>query len=143
MRLILKASVLSPIFLCALAASAKTIAQADLPFSFVVKGHSFPAGNYDIIMDSTHSFVTLANRTNSADHIKFILGPADVAAAAATLRFNVCGGQAFLRDIRMGAEITAEQDRRGKPRSEACTDHESGSTVTARALDGTQMSAGR
>jgi len=143
MRLILKASVLSSIFLCALAASANTIARADLPFSFVIKGHSFPAGYYDITMDSTHSFITLANRTNAADRIVFTLGPADAATAPATLRFNVCGGQAFLRDIHMGVEITAEQHRRGKPGSEVCTDHASESTVTARPLDETQMAAGR
>ena len=143
MRLILKASVLSSIFLCAMAASANTIARADLPFSFVIKGHSFPAGSYDIIMDSTHSFITLANQARSADRIVFTLGPADQATAPATLRFNVCGGQAFLRDIHMGVEITADQDHRGRPGSEACTDHASGSTVTARVLGGMQMSAGR
>jgi len=143
MRRIFRASVISSIFLCAMAASAKTIARADLPFSFVIKGHSFPAGSYDIILDPTHSFITLANRTNFADRIEFTAGPADEAAGPATLRFNVCGGQAFLRDIHVGVEITAEQDHRGKPGSEACTDHASASTVTARAMDGTEMSAGR
>ncbi len=143
MRLISKASILSSIFLCAMAASASTMARADLPFSFVIKGHSFPAGSYDIVMDSTHGFITLANRTNFAERIVFTVGPADEATAPATLRFDVCGGQAFLRDIHMGVSITGEQDQRGKPRNEACTDRASGSTVTAKALDGMQMSAGR
>ena len=142
MRLISKASIISSIFLCAMAASASTIARADLPFSFVIKGHSFPAGSYDIAMDSTHSFITLANHTNFAERIVFTIGPADEATSPATLRFDVCGGQAFLRDIHMGVSITGELDHRGRPRNEACT-NASGSTVTAKALDGMQMSAGR
>jgi hypothetical protein len=143
MRLIFKASILSSIFFCAMAASASTMARADLPFSFVIEGHSFPAGSYDITMDTTHSFITLANQTNSAARIVFTLGPADESAAPATLRFNVCDGQAFLRDIHMGVSITGELNRRRKPGNEACTDHASASTVTTRALDATQMSAGR
>jgi hypothetical protein len=143
MRLVFRASILSSIFLCAMAASASTMARADLPFSFVIKGHSFPAGSYDITMDTTHSFITLANRTNSAERIVFTLGPADEAASPATLRFNVCDGRAFLRDIHMGVSITGKLDHRGKPGNEACSDHTSASTVTAKALDTMQMSGGR
>lgn len=142
MRLISRASILSSVFLCAMAASASTMAQADLPFNFVIKGHSYPAGSYDIIMDSSHSFITLANRTNLAERIVFTVGPADEAISPATLRFDVCGGQAFLRDIQMGVSIARELDRRGKQGNEACT-NASGSTVTARVLDGMRMSAGR
>jgi hypothetical protein len=144
MRQIIRAFMLSSIFLCALAASASTMARADLPFSFVIEGHSFPAGSYEITMDTTRSFITLANRTNSAQRLVFTLGPADQAAAAATLRFNVCDGRAFLRDIRMGVSTTGELDHGGKPRSEVCSDHAAASTVTTKALDdGMQMSAGR
>jgi hypothetical protein len=125
-----------------MAASASNTAQADLPFSFVIKGQSFPAGSYDIIMDSTHSFITLANQANFAERIVFTLGPADEATAPATLRFDVCGGRAFLRDIHMGVSATGQLNHRGKPGNEACT-NASGSTVTAKALDGMQMSAGR
>jgi hypothetical protein len=142
MRLISRASILSSVFLCAMAASARNMAQADLPFNFVIKGHSFPAGSYDIIMDSTHGFITLANRTNFAERIVFTVGPADEAIAPATLRFDVCDGRAFLRDIHMGVSITGQQDHRGKSGNEACT-HAPGSTVTAKALDGMQMSTGR
>jgi hypothetical protein len=143
MRLIFRSCILSSIFLCAMAASASNIARADLPFSFVIQGHSFPAGSYDIIMDPTHSFVTLANQTNSAEHIAFTLGPADEAAAPATLRFTVCDGRAFLRDIHIGVSITGQLNRRAKPANETCTDHASASTVTANSLDGTQKSTGR
>ena len=142
MRLIFRAYILSSVFLCAMAASAKSTARADLPFSFVIKGQSFSPGSYDVIMDSTHSFITLANQTNFAERIVFTLGPADEAAAPATLRFDMCGGRAFLRDIHMGASVTGELDRRGKRGIEACNNL-SGSTVTAKATDGTQMSAGR
>jgi hypothetical protein len=143
MRLIFRSFILSSIFLCAMAASASTVARADLPFSFVIHGHSFPAGSYDITIDSTHSFITLANQTNFGERITFTLEPADEAAAPATLRFNVCGGQAFLRDIHMGVSITRVLDHRGKPGNEACTDHASASTVTAKIQDGMQMPAGR
>jgi hypothetical protein len=143
MRLIFRASILSSIFLCALAASASNSARADLPFSFVIRGHSFPAGSYDITMDLNHSFITLANETDFAKRIVFTLGPADDATAPAMLRFNVCDGQAFLRDIHMGRSITRELNHNGKPGDEACTDHASASTVTAKALDGMQRAAGR
>lgn len=143
MRLIFRASILSSVFLCAMAASASNVARADLPFTFVIQGHSFPAGSYEITMDSTHSFITLANETDSAKRIVFTLGPADEAAAPATLRFNVCDGRAFLRDIHMGVSITGELNHRRKPGNEACTDHASASTVTAKALDDMQRSAGR
>jgi hypothetical protein len=142
MRLIFRASILSSVFLCAMAASASSTARADLPFSFVIKGQSFSPGSYDIIMDPTHSFITLANQTHFAERIVFTLGPADEAAAPATLRFDMCNGRAFLRDIHMGASITGELDHRRKRGSEACTNL-SGSTVTSKATDGTQMSAGR
>jgi hypothetical protein len=143
MRVIFRSSILSSIFLCAMAASASSAARADLPFSFVVHGHSFPAGSYDITIDSTRGFITLANQTNFAERIVFASGPADEASAPATLSFNVCGGQAYLRDIHMGESITRELDHRGKPGNEACTDHASASRVTAKALDGMQMSTGR
>jgi hypothetical protein len=143
MRLFFKASILSSVFLCAMAASASNIARASLPFSFVIQGHSFPAGSYAITMDSTHSFVTLANETDSAKRVAFTLGPADDATAPATLRFKVCDGQAFLRDIHMGASITRELNHNGKPGDEACNDHASASAVTAKVLDGMQRSAGR
>ena len=142
MRLIFRASILSSVFLCAMAASASSTARADLPFSFVIKGQSFSPGSYDVIMDSTHSFITLANQTNSAERIVFTLGPADEAVAPATLRFDMCDGRAFLRDIHMGTSITGDLDRRGKRGNEACI-NVSGSTVTSKATDGTQMAAGR
>ena len=142
MRLIFRASILSSVFLCAMAASASSTARADLPFSFVIKGQSFSPGSYDVIMDSTHSFITLANQTNSAERIVFTLGPADEAVAPATLRFDMCDGRAFLRDIHMGSSITGELDRHGKRGNEACA-NVPGSTVTSKATDGTQMSAGR
>jgi hypothetical protein len=125
-------------------ASASNTARADLPFSFVIKGHSYPAGSYDIIMDSTHSFITLANQTDFKERIVFTLGPADESTTPATLRFNVCRGRAFLRDIHMGVSITGDLDHRGKPGNEPCTNHAAGSTVTAKAMDGgVQISAGR
>src|SRR5580658_6667446 len=132
MRLTFRASILSSVFLCAMAASASSTARADLPFSFVIKGQSFSPGSYDVIMDSTHSFITLANQTNSAERIVFTLGPADEAVAPATLRFDMCDGRAFLRDIHMGASITGELDR--KRGSEACT-NVPGSTITSKATN--------
>jgi hypothetical protein len=142
MRLIFKASILSSVFLCAMAASARNIARADLPFSFAIKGQSFSPGSYVIVMDPTHSFITLSNQRNLAERIVFTLGPADEAAAPATLTFDMCDGRAFLRDIHMGASITGELDHHGKRGNEACA-NVSGSTVTSKATDGTQMSAGR
>lgn len=100
--------------LCTTFAHATEHARADVPFSFTVKGHSFPAGQYDITMDSTKSFITLSSRTNPALVIVNTLGPADPIRAAALLRFDVIGGSHSLETIKMGVRSTSDLDVRSK-----------------------------
>jgi hypothetical protein len=114
MRIICSAIALSAAALCATTAFAANLAQADVPFSFVVKGRSFPAGSYDIMMDSTQSFITLASRTTSAKIIQMTLGPADPANAPAVLKFEVVGAVHSLEYIQMGARSTSNLIPRSK-----------------------------
>lgn len=106
MRIIVSAIALSAAALCATNAFAANCARADVPFNFVIKGRSFPAGSYDIVMDSTQSFVTLANRTTSAKNIRMTLGPTDPANAPAVLKFEMVGAVHSLESIQMGARST-------------------------------------
>ena len=53
MRLGLKSLVLSSAAFCATAAFAANQARVDVPFSFTAKGHSYPAGMYDVELEVT------------------------------------------------------------------------------------------
>jgi len=83
MRITFKTLVLSSAALCATAAFAATQARVDVPFSFTAKGQSYPAGSYDVMLDSNHNVVTLASETDATKHISWAVGPAD---AAKTIR---------------------------------------------------------
>jgi hypothetical protein len=86
----------------------------DLPFSFMVRGQSFPAGYYDVVMDTNQNFVTLASETNAARNITMVVGPADPAKAPAVLRFDIIAAEHALRSIHMGVRITADLYTRGR-----------------------------
>jgi hypothetical protein len=115
MRIIFNAIVLSAASLCASIVFAENHARVDVPFSFVAKNSSFPAGPYDIMMDSSQSFITLASRTTSPKIIQMTLGPANPAKAPAVLKFYVVGPVHSLESIQMGARSTSNFIPRSKP----------------------------
>ena len=117
MRRILRTVVLSSAALWATAAFADTRARVDLAFSFMVQGQSFPAGNYDVVMDDNQKFITLSSETNLAKTTTMVLGPADPAKAAVVLRFDVSTGGYSLRTIHMGVRTTGDLDAHGKRES--------------------------
>ena len=117
MRRILRTVVLSSAALWATAAFADTRARVDVAFSFLVQGQSFPAGNYDVVMDDNQKFITLSSETNLAKITTMVLGPADPAKAPAVLRFDVFMGEHSLRTIHMGVRTTRDLDARGRRES--------------------------
>jgi len=112
MRLTIKALLLSSATLCATASFAGTLARVDVPFSFTAKGQSYPAGTYDVSMDSGSSFVTLASKTDPARQITWIVGPAEPAKMTAVIKFDETGSDYALKTIQMGDKITPDLNSR-------------------------------
>ena len=114
MRITLKTLVLSSAALCATAAFAANQARVDVPFSFTAKGQSYPAGKYDVALDSTQNFVTLACETDAAKHITWEVGPGDAAKTPAVITFDTAGVDHSLKSIQMGDKVTPNLDTTSK-----------------------------
>lgn len=121
MRLALKSLVLSSAALCATAAFAANQARVDVPFSFTAKGHSYPAGSYDIIMDSDRTFITLESRVDLAKQIRWCVGPAEPAYMPAVVKFDQVGNEHELKNIQFGDRITPDLDKHPKQGVSATT----------------------
>ena len=106
MRLTIKALLLSSATFCASAAFAASLARVNVPFSFTVKGQSYPAGMYEVSMDSRSSFVTLASKDYPAKQSMWIVGPADPSNMAAVIKFDETGSDYALKTIQLGNKIT-------------------------------------
>jgi hypothetical protein len=107
MNIIYRIIALSAAALCSDFALATNLARTDVPFSFTVEGRSFPAGFYDISMDSTRSFITLRSRTNPAIITIKTLWPSGPAGAPVILKFHVIGPFHSLESIQMGVWSTS------------------------------------
>jgi hypothetical protein len=105
MRIIFNAIVLSAASHCASIVFAENHARVDVPFSFVAKNSSFPAGPYDIMMDSSQSFITLASRTTSPKIIQMTLGSRQ--SSEGSCRSEVLRGwpRSFAREHSNGGEV--------------------------------------
>ena len=112
MRLTFKALLLSSAAVCATASFAATQARVNVPFNFTAKGQSYPAGTYDVSMDSGSSFVTLASKTDPARQISWLVGPADPANKFAVVKFDETGSDYALKTIQMGDKITPNLNSR-------------------------------
>jgi len=115
MRLTVKALLLSSATLCASAAFAANLARVDVPFNFSAKGHSYPAGTYDVSMDSQQTFVTLANNADPAKQITWVVGPAEPANKTAVIKFDEMGSDYALKTIQLGDKITPNLDKHARP----------------------------
>jgi hypothetical protein len=121
MRTTLKSLFLSSAAFCATAAFAGNLARVDVPFSFTAKGHSYPAGMYDVKLDSNGSFVTLASKVDLAKQISWSVGPAEPAYKAAVVTFDQTGTDHALKTIQFGNKITPNLDKRPKQGISATT----------------------
>lgn len=92
----------------AIAAAAETDLRVKLPFNFVAKGHTLPAGNYELIVDS--GFVTMVNQNDRSKIIREVLLSADPAEHYFNLKFEICADAYYLRSIQAGQRITENLD---------------------------------
>ena len=121
MRLGLKSLVLSSAAFCATVAFAANQARVDVPFSFTAKGHSYPAGMYDVELDGNGSFVTLASRVDLAKQIRWSVGPTEPAFMTAVVTFDQTGTDHELKTIQFGNKITPALDKHSKQGISATT----------------------
>jgi hypothetical protein len=121
MRVALKSLFLSSAAFCATAAFAGNLARVDVPFSFTAKGHSYPAGMYDVKLDGNGGFVTLASREDIGRQIQWSVGPAEPAYMTAVVTFDQTGTDHALKTIQFGNKITPNLDRHPKQGISATT----------------------
>ena len=114
MRTTFKALLLSSATLCATVSFAASLARVDVPFGFTAKGHSYPAGSYDVRMDTQANFVTLASKADAAKQISWIVGPTDPKSTPAVIQFDKVGDDYALKTIQLGDKITPTLDKQGK-----------------------------
>jgi catabolite regulation protein CreA len=114
MRLSLRSLILSSAALCATAAFAADHARVDVPFTFTAKGHSYPAGMYDVVLDGERCFVTLASREVVSKQISWSVGPAEPANMFAIVKFDQRGAEHELKSIQVGDKVTPDLDRHPK-----------------------------
>jgi len=114
MRITLKTLVLSSAALCASAAFAANQARVDVPFSFTAMGQSYPAGSYDVALDTNRNCVTLANESDATKHITWNVGPADAAKTPAVIKFDEAGADHMLKSIQIGDKVTPNLDSPSK-----------------------------
>jgi hypothetical protein len=111
MRLSLKSLVLGSAALCATAAFAANQARVDVPFSFTAKGHTYPAGTYDVAMNANQTIVTMASKVDLAKQIMWNVSPTEQAATAAVVVFDQTGTDHALKTIQLGDKVTPNLDR--------------------------------
>src|SRR5271170_5898285 len=110
MKFTLKTLVAPAVALCATAAFAANHARVDVPFSFTAQGQSYPAGSYEVTLDTHNNFVTMANGMDPARQISWSVGPADAAKARAVVTFDQVGAGHALKTIQYGLKVTPDLD---------------------------------
>src|SRR5271170_3523895 len=114
MRVALKSLLLSSAVFCATAAFAANPGRVDVPFSFTAKGHSYPAGMYDVALDRGGAFVTLGSRVDVTKQFAWSVGPSDPARMPVVVTFDHVGSDYALKTIQFGNRITPNLDRHPK-----------------------------
>jgi hypothetical protein len=112
MRIITRSVILATASLCATAAFAANRAVVNIPFNFVSKGESFPAGKYIATLDSNHNVLALSSMTNLRVSARWVAGPADYNPndEKLTLKFDDLGDCHALRTMQLGPRITSRLD---------------------------------
>ena len=114
MNITLKSLVLTSAAFCATAAFAANQARVNVPFDFTAKGHTYPSGTYDVVLDSTASFVSMQNETDPSKHIAWSVGPSEPSQSPAVVRFDEVGPNYALKNIQIGAHVTPNLDPKTK-----------------------------
>ncbi len=111
MQINFKAIAFSSFALCATAAFAANQARVDVPFGFTAEGHAYPAGTYDVALDTNRNVVTMASNMDPSQHISWTVGPADAANAPAVIKFDHVGADYDLKTIQIGEHVTPVLDK--------------------------------
>jgi hypothetical protein len=90
--------------LCSRFAFAADMVTVNIPFSFEAHGKIFPASQYNVVLKTDRSFLTLTSKTNPADTVSFTpfsadRGPND---PLLSIRFDQAGSTHELRSVRFG-----------------------------------------
>jgi hypothetical protein len=114
MKLSLKTLVLASSALCATAAFAANQARVDVPFAFTAKGQTYPAGIYEVTLDSSQNMVSMANQSQPAKQITWVAGATDPAKAPAVVKFDEVGSDYTLKTIQVGTRVTPNLNKPSK-----------------------------
>ena len=112
MRISLKSLLLTSVLTFATTAFAADLLTVNVPFTFTAMGQPFPAGHYDIAMNSNHCIVTLYSTTDATKRLTWLVRPADARNAAGVVTFNELGPNYTLKNIQVGERITPNLDTR-------------------------------
>jgi len=124
MRFMLRSLVLTSAALCATAAFAAPKVVVNVPFNFETHGQAFPAGRYEVSLDSHANVLTLSNLENTSQSLMWVASPADESQGKPTLcmKFDDAGYTHQLHSIQLGPRITSVLDAPAKH-------HNAGSSV--------------
>jgi len=126
MRFPIRSLVLTSAALFATAAFAADKAVVNVPFNFESHGQAFPAGQYEVSLDSHENVITMSNMTNTAQTVMWTASPADCSGSAPLLRikFDGTGYTRQLHSVRIASRTTSVLDAPAKH-------HDAGSSVAA------------
>jgi hypothetical protein len=109
------------IFAAALVSSSAAFALSkvtvNVPFDFQAHGKTYQAGEYDVLLDTSQSFIRLVNHFHPSQSVMWTASPAEFGPDAPTLsmKFNDDGdGTHELRSIRLATRTTPVLDVREK-----------------------------
>ena len=125
MRFVLRSLVLTSAALCATAAFAAPKVVVNVPFNFETHGQAFPAGRYEVSLDSHSNVLTLSNQSNTKQSLMYVVSPADSTQSPyLRMKFDDVGSSHELHSIQLGSRITSVLDAPSKR-------HDAGSSVVA------------
>jgi hypothetical protein len=117
----LKSLVVSSVVFCATAAFAANHAKVTVPFAFSSEGQAYPAGSYDVALDTNMNSVTMSNNADASKHLSWGVTPADAAKAPAIVTFDHVGSAYVLKTIQVGERVTPVLDKGVQPSVSATT----------------------
>jgi hypothetical protein len=99
MRSLLALAIFAGSALCTNTALSQQTKRVDVPFSFKVKGQTFPAGYYSVGTVMNDALIDLTSNLDPAKHIEVITMPADPRHDGVVLSFSVEGATYVLAAI--------------------------------------------
>ena len=107
--------------ICVAPALAANYARVKVPFDFTAMGQSYPAGDYDLVLDNSRDYITMESRVDLAKQLRWIVSPADPAYKPAVVTFDVVGLDHELKNIQLDNKITPDLDKHRKQGISATT----------------------